>query len=129
MAKPPSVIPKPTPSELEEGEDAIAEAAAVAGGLDLSSRSDLNKLNKLLRQDQMDEHIHRILVWGLYIVAALGLGMFASLAVSMALPAYAPLTDDQIAKLQGFLFSGALGAGISAAAKKVSGSKDDASGD
>lgn len=121
----PSNIPKPTPVELEEGSEAIAEAAAVAGGLDLSSRSDLNKINRLLRQDQMDGHIHRILVIGLYIVAALVLAMFASLAISMSFPAYAPLTSAQVAALQSFLFSGALGAGVTAAAKKVSQGNDD----
>lgn len=125
MAKPPISIPKPTAEELEEGEDAIAEAAAVATGLDLSDRQTMNRLNKLLRRDEMDGHLHRILVGGVYFVAICAAVMFGSLAWGMAFPAFSFLTPDQVTALQGFLFSGGVGAAFTVAARKVAGSDGD----
>ena len=127
MADPPLSLPPPGVTEIEEGAAALAEAAAVAGGLDLSSRADLNKLNKLLRQDAIDGHLHRILVIGLYVVALCAALMFGSLVWSMAFPAYAMLDADQSVALQKFLFSGAVGSAVTVVARKVGGS--DASAD
>lgn len=120
MEKPPHNLPLPKGAELDEGAAAIAEAAAVASGLDLSSRKDLNRLNKLLRRDEMDGHVHRILVIGLYVAGLCIAGMFVSLVWNMAAPeARRFLTADQLSALQGFLFSGAMGSAITAAARKV----------
>lgn len=131
VEKPPRNLPLPEGAELEEGVAAIAEAAAVAGGLDLSSRSDLNKINKLLRLDAMDGHVHRILVIGLYFVGICIAGLFGSLAWNMgASEGYRFLEPPQMAVLQGFLFSGAMGSAVTAAARKVAeGNKEDKSED
>ena len=55
--------------------------------------------------------------------------MFVSLVWNMAVPAaYRFLDSTQVAALQGFLFSGVVGSGVTAAARKVSGeapAKDD----
>ena len=119
-------LPQPTAEELVEGQDAIAEAAAVASGLDLSDRTELNKINKLLRRDKMDGHLHRLLVIGLYVFGVSIALMFVSLVCNMAAPqAYRFLDADEITSLQQFLFSGALGSAMTAAAKKVAGKSDD----
>ena len=126
MAQPPLELPQPGANELEEGPAAIAEAAAVAGGLDLSNRADLNKLNGLLRRDAMEGHLHRILVIGLYVAGLCIAGMFVSLVWNMAVPAaYRFLDAAQLGALQSFLFSGAMGSAITAAARKVGGDKAD----
>lgn len=130
MARPPPDLPQPGADEIEEGAAAIVEAAAVAGGVDLSNRAALNKLNGLLRRDAMDGHLHRILVIGLY-VAALCIGaMFVSLVWNMATPAaYRFLDAGQVSALQTFLLSGTIGSAITAAARKVvGGSNDDKTG-
>jgi len=121
VASPPPSLPLPGATEIEEGSAAIAEAAAVAGGLDLSSRAELNKLNGLLRRDAMDGHLHRILVIGLYFFAACAALMFGSLVWCMAVPSHSFLDSTQFAALQNFLFSGAIGSAVTAAARKVSG--------
>lgn len=121
MVNPPRKLPRPTPDELEEGAAAIAEAAAVAGGWDLSSRAELNQVNALLRRDAMDGHLHRILVIGLYFFAACAALMFGSLVWCMAVPSHSFLEPAQFAALQNFLFSGAIGSAVTAAARKVAG--------
>lgn len=126
VAQPPHELPQPGANEIEEGTAAIAEAAAVAGGLDLSSRADLNKLNGLLRRDAMDGHLHRMLVIGLYFVGFCIAGLFGSLVWNMAASeSYRFLDTAQVAALQSFLFSGAMGSAVTAAARKVGdGSKE-----
>jgi hypothetical protein len=122
VAQPPRELPQPGADEIEEGKAAIAEAAAVAGGLDLSSRADLNKLNGLLRRDSMEGHLHRILVAGLYVAGISITAMFVSLVWNMAAPdAQRFLNSGQVAALQSFLFSGAMGSALTAAARKVGG--------
>ncbi|WP_310532343.1 hypothetical protein [Novosphingobium sp.] len=124
MANPPHELPRPRGDELDEGADAIAEAAAFAGGVDLSSRTELNKIKRLLRQDALDGHLHRILVIGLYLFALCAALMFGSLIWSLAFPDYAMLNAEQSVTLQKFLFSGAVGSAVTAAAQKVSGGKE-----
>ncbi len=122
MGKPPIKLPLPVGKEIEEGTDAIAEAAAVAGGLDLSSRADLNKINSLLRRDKMDGHLHRILVVGLYVAGLCIAGMFVSVVWNMSVPPARRFLDAaELSALQSFLFSGTMGSAITAAARKVGG--------
>jgi hypothetical protein len=94
--------------------------------LDLSSRADLNKLNALLRRDAMDGHVHRILVIGLYFFAFCAALMFGTLVWCMAFPSHSPLDSGQFAALQSFLFSGAVGSAVTAAARKVINAKSEA---
>ena len=128
MALPPE-LPQPGADEIEEGTAAIAEAAAVAGGFDLSSRNALNKFNALFRRDAMDGHLHRILVIGLYFVGLCAALMFGSLVWNMALPNHSFLNATQFAALQTFLFSGAMGSAVTAAVRKVGGGSKDSDGD
>jgi hypothetical protein len=130
VARPPRKLPLPEGAELEEGAAAIAEAAAVAGGLDLSSRASLNKINKLLRRDKMDGHLHFILVIGVYFVGLCAAGVFGCVVWNMSVPVANRFLDaTQLATLQQFLFSGALGAGVSAAARRIAGDDADKSDD
>lgn len=123
-------LPLPQAGEIVEGKDAIAEAAAVAGGVDLSSRAALNKVNALLRRDKMDNHVHVLLVTGLYFVGACIALIFGSLVWNMTVPLdYRFLDETQVAKLQVFLFSGVLGSAVTAAARKVSGTASEQSPD
>lgn len=121
MCRVPLNLPHPNAGEIVEGKAAIAETAAVAGGVDLSSRAALNKVNALLRRDKMDNHVHLLLVIGLYFVGACILVIFGSLVWNMTFPNYRFLDETQAAKLEAFLFSGALGSAVTAAARKVSG--------
>src|ERR1035438_4514983 len=73
-------------AEAEEGTDALAEATALATGTDLSDRRALNRINKLFRADQVNAHLHRLRVWGLYVAACAIAGMFICVCWNQAAP-------------------------------------------
>lgn len=114
-------LPGPSPEQVAEGTSAITEAAAVAKGVDLSDREGLNRLNAMLRKDKLEYHWHIVLVIGLYFVGFCAAVLFACMVYNMVSPvSYRFLDADGLARIQTFLFSGALGSGVTAAARKLS---------
>ena len=68
----------------------------------------------------MDKHVHTILVFFLYAGAAMILGALVSLGWNMAAGSgYRYLTDEQVGKLENFLFSGTIGSALTFAAKRI----------
>lgn len=107
------VLPQPTPEEAGEGKKALEEAAALAVGADLSSRTELNKINALFREDRRDTHLYRCTVFGLWTITIIFLLSFAVLAVHRVLPPqYRFLEPDDIKSLTDFLFTGFLGGAV-----------------
>lgn len=103
-------LPNPTPAEASEGQDALTEAAAFASGTDLSNRKQLIDLNRLIRGDRVETHVHRIVVTGAWVVA---IGVFASLIMlfyhKLTPESWRFLTKDQVNEIYQFLFTGTLG--------------------
>lgn len=106
-------LPQPRPNEATEGPQAIGEAAAMAAGADLSSRESLNKFNILLRNDRVDDHVHRIVVCGIYLISICLAGLFVTWIWHVGSPARMHFLDvKELDGLKGFLVSGGIGAGI-----------------
>lgn len=115
-------LPDPQPSDLSEGADAVAEAAAMAAGTDLSNRKDLNRFRQLLRDDKREGHIHAILLLSLWVGSLLILAMFGVLVWNMSVATSCRfLTPEQMQTLQQFLFSGFIGGALTAAGRKLAG--------
>lgn len=70
------ILPQPTLAEAFEGPNALKEAAALAADVDLFDRQKINEFNSLSRVDRKEDHIHRLIVCGLYVVAGCCLIMF-----------------------------------------------------
>ena len=81
----------------------------------------MNRLNGMLRRDRLDTHWHNVLVIGLYFVGACAAALFGCGTVyNMLAPEnYRFLDREGLARVQTFLFSGALGSGVTAAAQRV----------
>ena len=121
-------LPRPRPDELSEGPDAIREVAAFAADVDLSRRRALNDFNELGRSDNRERHLHIVLVLGIYLVGACCGFMFLVLVVQYTFPPRLRLLDDaDTTRLASFLFSGTVGALLSAGAGRLKrqGSSDD----
>lgn len=99
-------------------EKATAEAAALASGIDLSSREQLNKFNRLLRDDGIEGHLSKVIVFGIWVVALSALVMFLTIVAHKLRPDLW-LDNEQIADLQSFLLSGGLGAALTAGGKRI----------
>ena len=118
-------LPRPSPDELIEGPDAIREAAALAADIDLSRRRALNDFNELGRSDNREKHLHVVLVLGIYLVGACCAFMFLVLVAQYSFPArFRPLDDQDTTRLATFLFSGTVGALLSAGASRLKRQKD-----
>jgi hypothetical protein len=90
----------------------------MASGVNLENRRALNRLDAIVRAGKFESHAHRILIWGLYAVAGSAFLMFAAIVAHKIRPGWW-LTEGQESSLQSFLFSGVLGAAISAFGKRV----------
>jgi hypothetical protein len=111
-------IPSAPQDTANGDEKATAEASALASGVDLSSREQVNKFNRLLRDDGVDGHLNKIVVCGVWIVALAALAMFLAVVAHKLKPGFW-LDDDQISDLQSFLFSGGIGAALASGGKRI----------
>jgi uncharacterized membrane protein len=120
-------LPQPTPEEIFEGPQALKEAVALEKGLNLDNRQQLNKFNSLSRADKFDDHLHFIMIFGLYALFAIVAMMFVTIALQYVLPdKWRYLSEDDTYKLQEFLFSGVIGGIIATLSKRIiSGNGDD----
>ena len=58
----------------------------MAGGVDLSSRQQLNEFNRLIRADRVDTHLHRVSVCSVWVIAVAAFLMFGVLVLHLVLP-------------------------------------------
>jgi len=115
----PLELEPPHPDELIVGEDSVAEDIALRTGRDLKSAKTDRQLKKLLREEGVQSHLHRVIVIGIYIVAITAGAMFLAFVWHMVTPvSWAFLDADQLTSIKQVLFSGSIGAGISGLAKK-----------
>jgi hypothetical protein len=113
-------LPGLDPAEAEEGTDAIAEAAALASGTDLSDVQALSRIRRLIRSDTVDSHVHGVLICGLWITAFAVGCMFLVLVWNQSTPtSWRFLTPEQESELYKFLFSGAVGGGVTTIARRL----------
>ena len=113
-------LPRPSPADLIDGPDAIREAAALAADVDLSRRRALNDFNELGRSDNRERHLHIVLVLGIYLVGICCAAMFVVLVAQYTLPARLRTLDEaDTTRLATFLFSGTVGALLSAGASRL----------
>jgi len=114
-------LPQPTKDEIVEGSDGLKEAAALGANVDLSNREKLSQFNSLGRSDKKEDHIHRVTVCGIYVVAGCCLVMFLVLVSQYTLPEKLRLlSQDDTSKLQAFLFSGTVGGILTGAGSRLS---------
>lgn len=111
-------ILSPVIPEALDDDRAEKEAAGLAFGLDLSKARDTNKLNALSRQDDIHTFIHKITKFALLLAT----GMITACSIVLVFHFVAPdnwlfLSTERIDNLKAFLFSGAVGAGVSQLAK------------
>ena len=114
--RPVELVP-PQPSELIVSDESAAEELALRTGLDLRSAQTNRALKKVFREESIQDHLHRLIVIGLYVVAVAALIMFVMLVLSYVTP-WQPLTAEQLNSIKQLLFSGSLGAGLSGLARK-----------
>ncbi|SRR6266576_6122236 len=116
---PPLELPQPTPDEAAEGVQALGEASAIAAGVDLSDRKQINEFNQLLRTDRADNHLHRIVVCGMYLAAATAAILFMVIVLNKMLPIGKRwLGADELKEIYEFLFTGGFGAAVGFAGKR-----------
>lgn len=103
--------------------EALSQAAEKTIG-PVDDRKTKRIIGQIDRADAMDRHLHNILVCALYAAAAIIIVMLVCLGWNLAASSeYRFLTDEQQAKLQGFLLSGVVGSGITFAGKRIAGEK------
>lgn len=113
-------LPQPTPDETMAGDASLSEELALASGLDLQSHKTGRQISRILREESAQTHLHRIVVWGLYLVAICAALMFLALVYHYISPRPF-LSAAQLSDLKQLLFSGSLGAGVSQLSKKYLG--------
>jgi hypothetical protein len=111
-------FPGAKPPEIPEDAKSLGEAMGMATGVDLASREQLNKFNKLLREDGVEKHVNRVIIFGIWAVSIAALAMFGVIVAHKIKPDIW-LTTAQLTDLQSFLFSGGVGAAITAAGKRI----------
>jgi hypothetical protein len=111
-------LPTTPPPELAEDEKSLSEAMGLATGVDLSSREAMNRFNELLHKDRVNTHLHRCAVTGIYVISIAAAAMFIVVVAHHLRPGIW-LTPPEVASLQGFLFSGGMGAVLAAFSKAV----------
>lgn len=113
-------VPPPTQEETVEGVESLSEEIALRTGLDLKSHKTKQEIDRLLRDEAVQNHLHRIIVWGLYIVA-LSAGLMFLAVVYHYISPYPFLKPEQLVDIKQLLFSGGVGAATSGLAKKYLG--------
>lgn len=110
----------PSSEEIVVGVDGAKEDLALRTGRDLKAQQTNRELQKILREGNVESHLHRVIVVALYVVALSAAAMFLVLIWHFITP-YPFLKEEQLSGIKQLLFSGSLGAGISGLAKKYLG--------
>lgn len=119
LMAPPLNLPQPTPTEAAEGSKALGEASAIAAGIDLSDREALNKFNQLLRLDKADNHMHTLVVCGMYFVGLAAAAMLTVIVLNKIIPVDKRwLGDSELKDIYQFLFTGGFGGALGFAGKR-----------
>lgn len=113
------MLPEPTAGELNIDSPAAFEQTAFALGVDLEHQRAQNDLNKLLREDNLEVHIHRIMkafLWVAFLITLAGLVVFSWHELTPLKIHF--LEADQVDDIKSILFSGGMGAAISFVAQR-----------
>lgn len=117
-------LPAPRPEEIVSTSDSDSEEMALRLGLDLRAKRTSREIQKITRHESAQDHIHRMVVIGIYSVGISALAMFLVLVWHYVTP-YEFLSEPKISNIKQILFSGTLGAALSGVAKKYLGSGSD----
>ena len=112
----PEQINIPEPKVTESGDNKAAkEASALALGLNISEKELDNKINALSRDDQVQNHLHRVIVWFIYLAGLLIAISTVVLVWHYIMPeSLLFLSHERLEGLRSFLFTGGVGAGLGA---------------
>ena len=105
--------------ELQPDSPAAFEQAAIALGVDLEHQKAKNDLNKLLRSDNLELHVHRIMkifLWVAFLMSLAGVVTFGYHELTPVRMHF--LEPDQVDEIKSLLFSGGMGAAISFVAQR-----------
>jgi hypothetical protein len=112
-------LPQPTARELSPDSPAAFEQASIALGVDIENQKAQNGLNKLLRNDDLELHIHRVLKVFLWTVCLITLGGILTFSYHTLTPEKIHfLKPNQVEAIKSILFSGGMGAAISFIAQR-----------
>lgn len=89
-------------------------------GRDLKAKKTDREIQRILNDGAVQNHLHNIIVVGLYVVGFAAISMFLVLVWHFITP-WEFLSPEKIADIRQFLFSGTIGAGLSGLAKKYLG--------
>lgn len=117
------VIPSPDEKDIVTDEKADKEAATFALGKNLEKKQTDNKLRALTRSDDLEQHLHKLLVCFLYLAFVLIAGCVVVLFMHYVTP-FRWLSAEEIQNLKDFIFSGGVGAGIATLARNKLGFSD-----
>jgi len=115
------VLPPPTESELVPDSSAAFEQTSIALGVDLEHQKAKNDLNKLLREDNLEVHVHlimKVFLWVSFLMSLAAVVIFAYHALTPKRLHF--LEPDQVDNIKSILFSGGMGAAISFVAQRFS---------
>ena len=105
------LLPAPSESELTPDSSAAFEQVSLELGVDLEHQKAKNDLNKLLRQDNLELHIHlimKVFLWVAFMMSLSGIVIFAYHELTP--PWVHFLEADQVEDIKSILFSGGMGA-------------------
>jgi hypothetical protein len=112
-------LPPPTPGELTVDSSAAFEEITLALGVNLEDQRAKNDLNKLLREDNLELHVHRIMKVFLWVAFGLSLSGIVIFGYHELTPKWLHfLEPDQVDDIKSILFSGGMGAAISFVAQR-----------
>lgn len=100
--------------------DSDSEELAFRLGLDLKTKRTSREIQKITRVERAHDHVHNMIVVGIYAVGISALAMFLALVWHYVTPCPF-LSEEQLGNIKQILFSGTLGAAISGVAKRYFG--------
>lgn len=114
---PPIDLPPPRPDELIVTDESAAEDLALRTGRDLQKQKTAREIKEIMNDSAMQDHLHLVVVIGLYVVGIAALTMFIVVVWHMVTP-FPFLSTDQVDELRKTLLTGATGAVLPGIAKK-----------
>lgn len=114
------ILPPPTAEEIVSTSDSRSEELAFQLGIDLKTKKTSQSIKRIDRGERAQDHIHIMVVCGIYVVGFSAIAMFLVLVWHFITPC-AFLDAPHLEAIKQILFSGTLGAALSGTAKKYLG--------
>lgn len=116
-------LPHPRPDEIAPTADSRSEELAFELGKNLKDRRTDREIQRIIRGEKAQDHVHNMVVAGIYVVGLSALAMFVVLIWHYVTP-WSFLDEGKLNNIKQILFSGTLGAALSGVAKRYLGFDD-----